>query len=148
MSIIFSSFISFSGSLRRSVYMIVPRGVSNPSPAQSTALTQWRHISRRLLGWRICCDGDDGSVLERDAVKLASARIWLMFIWSRSICCLVIARASDESLAPYFSSLLWLVSPPVVVVPRCVLTEASFLGSALHLITTKTVAESCASSTS
>lgn len=111
----------------------------------------WRHDvtrPRRLLGWRIRGDGDDGSVLERDAVKLASARIWLMFIWSRFICCSVIARASGEPLAPNFSSLLSLVSPPVVVVPRCVLTEASALGSALHLITTKTFAGSCASSAS
>lgn len=71
-----------------------------------------------------------------------------MFIRSRRVCCSVIARASDESSASNFASLRSLVSPPAVVVPRCVLTEASVLGSALHLITTKTVAESRASSDS
>lgn len=54
--------------------------------------------------------------------------IWRMFICSRCICCSVIALASDESLASNFLSFPSLVSPPVVAVPRCVLTEASVFG--------------------
>lgn len=133
-----------------SVYMMVPHGASKPLPPAAASLRRdYVTRLRKLLGcWRIRDDGDDGPLLERDAVKLASARIWLMFIWSRRVCCSVIARASDESSASNFASLLSLVSPPAVVVPRCVLTEASVLGSALHLITTKTVAESRASSAS
>lgn len=71
---------------------------------------------RRLLGWRIRDDGDDDSVQERDAVKLASALIWLMFICSRFICCFTIAQASDEPLAFNFSRARTVVSPPVVCV--------------------------------
>lgn len=74
--------------------------------------------------------------------------IWRIFICSRCFCCSPIALVSDESLAPSFLSLLSTVSLPVVVVPRCILTEASALGSALHLITTITVAASFASSVS
>lgn len=74
--------------------------------------------------------------------------IWRIFLCSRCFCCSPIALASGDSLAPGFLSLLSAVSLPVVVVPRCILTEASALGSALHLITTITVAASFASSVS
>lgn len=63
--------------------------------------------------------------------------IWRMCTCLWCSCCSVIAPASAELLAFCVLLLLSLVSPPVVVGPRCVLTEASVLGSALHLATTK-----------
>lgn len=57
-----------------SVYMIAPHGAPAPPPTQSVTLAWWRHTHVVCSAGEFRDDGDEGSELERDAVKLASAR--------------------------------------------------------------------------
>lgn len=117
---------------------VIPHGVLAPPPPGAS---RWRDdvtVSRRLLGWRVRDDGVDGSVLSRDAVKLAAARNM-----TNAYSFVVLLLLSNRTGFGWTSGCLTrisLVSLPVVVGPRCVLTEASVLGSALHLATTKHIA--------
>ena len=74
--IIHVCYIEFFEQPAASVYMIAPRGLSEPLLRPERSFHAMTSRARKSLGWRrIRGDGDDGSVLERDAVKLASARI-------------------------------------------------------------------------